>query len=123
MFWHPLDRPDYGHQVRVDYDLCQQAKELRLIKREGDRTYRAELTFVEQEPGKYFPATLSIKDGHHSEDIFQYIFNALWASGYRPPLPMNKDEIVAVKDEVIEAKNEHINDLRSVLEHERRHTD
>jgi hypothetical protein len=55
--------------------------------------------------GEEFEPTLRVSDGG---DDLQHLFNALWEFGFRPPERARKDDILSAKDD-------HLDDMRKIL--------
>jgi len=68
----------------------------------GERS--CHLVFAERELGTIFDPLFSMP-----VDQMQHMFNSLWSAGFRPPER-------ALKDDIVGAKNAHLDDLRNVNE-------
>lgn len=89
-----------------------QTNELRILEDragEPNTTLRAQITWVTQESGDSIPPTLSFNDGENVNPM-QDLLNALWDAGYRP----SKERAVD-NDAIINAKDENLDDLRTIL--------
>jgi len=116
MFWHPDKLPgNAGLQFHVHYDVSCQSQDLRIMKTENHERFVGVVQWEPREEGKFFEPTLRCRDLGPHGDSMQHLFNALWEAGFRPPKAMNNDEVIAVKNEVIAAKDENLNDLRSII--------
>ena len=110
--WHP-ERPTSGYSFHVSYNLSTAAYELRVLKRLAfpvEKTLRAEVNWVEHDDASsiHLPPTLSMEEDFGRFPL-QDLFNALWDSGIRPTVEdINLDAVVAAKDQ-------NLDDLRTVL--------
>jgi hypothetical protein len=85
-----------------------QSTDLRVSKRDRDgKIYYGETTWKEHDQGARLPPTIRIKD-REGGNGFQSLFDCLWSAGYRPAKDGTNEGLVASKDD-------HINDLRTVL--------
>jgi hypothetical protein len=109
MFWEP-NNDEPGLKFRVDFNYGWGRQELRAIHRRQHDTLIGELVFKRpHELGTEMPPTWRSPDG---VDDLQYLFNALWKAGYRPPEVYNIDNTLVVKDQVIAAKDAHLSDMK-----------
>lgn len=107
MFWHP-DKYDAPIRFQVNYAYERQALELFAVRRQWpDKVLVPTVTWTEHEPGNRVDPLLSLND-REGEHQMQGLFDALWASGFRPRQDVKPEAIVA-------AKNEHIQDLRNII--------
>lgn len=116
-WWHPELRKDpyyFGPYFRVDYDLSCQGVALDIVRRqvqgqvEGPMQ-RAQIDWVDVFPGEQAPHTLVCHDLGSRADQMQYLFDALWARGYRPR------EFGADPSATLQTKDAHLADLRKLL--------
>ena len=108
MMWHPVFRRDeWGLQFHLDYNFSCQAVDLRIGKLSCGKFHTGKLEFVEDNPSEASEPTLQVRDG---DDDLQHLFNALWEFGFRPPERARKDDILSAKDD-------HLDDMRKILFH------
>jgi hypothetical protein len=114
--YHPIDAPpDYsGPKFLVNYDISWQSEELRIAKLIDGEMCHGVLTFEKHPLGDITPPTMRFPD-KPSDRPLQHLFDALWNAGFRPPKVGNASEIIQVKDDLIEGKDVHLHDLRTVL--------
>ena len=110
---HPFNEPDYGGLIfAAEYSTCSQANHLFITRRkfEGGRpvgTERAKLVWEDADPRNMPEPTIVCRDGE-GKNQFQFLFDSLWQLGFRPP---KHDP----SGEVVQAKNENLDDLRKIL--------
>jgi hypothetical protein len=104
--WHPMRR-ECGLAFHLDSNFSNRSADLRIAKLSCGKSYMGKLEFVETTPGSESPPTLQVRD---SGDDLQHLFDALWEFGFRPPERARKDDILSAKDD-------HLDDLRKVLFH------
>jgi hypothetical protein len=99
--WHPFNQPEYqGHRFVATLQPWTERFELRIAR--GEQVAR--ITYEERgDWGEPISPILSI----HADEM-QHLFNALWDAGFRPPERARQDDIVS-------AKNDHLEDLRMVI--------
>jgi hypothetical protein len=106
MMWHPVRRRDEcGFQFHLDSNFSNQSADLRIGKLSCGVFHTGKLEFVAGEPGEISEPTLQVP--HHGDEL-QHLFNALWEFGFRPPERARKDDILSAKDD-------HLDDMRKIL--------
>lgn len=104
-----------GIRFHAEYNLSWQEFHVWLAEqRDGPlrRCTNLVMTSIEDDPGKPWEPTMRL-----SVAEVQALMDTLWAAGVRPSDQKHKHDdgpTVAAKDQVIAAKDEHINDLRRV---------
>lgn len=105
-----------GLRFHAEYNLSWQQFHLWLADQHHDgpmrRCTNLVMTSEEDDPGKPWEPTMKL-----SEAEVQALMDTLWAAGVRPSDQKHKHDdgpIAAIKDEVISAKDGHIEDLRRV---------
>jgi hypothetical protein len=104
MLWHPT-RVEPGLSFHLDSNFTCQTADLRIAKTCDGQRRVGKIEFVETDPANISEPTLQI--GHSGNDL-QHLFNALWEFGFRPPERARKDDILSAKDD-------HLDDLRKIL--------
>jgi hypothetical protein len=102
--WHPT-QVENGLSFHLDNNFACQTVDLRIARTSAGQRRVGKIEFVETTPGSESEPTLQI--GHSGSDL-QHLFNALWEFGFRPPERTRKDDILSAKDD-------HLDDLRKVL--------
>lgn len=106
MMWHPMrGQQECGFSFHLDSNFGNQSADLRIAKLSCGQTYMGKLEFVETTPGEMSEPTFQV---HQSGDDLQHLFNALWEFGFRPPERTRKDDILSAKDD-------HLDDIRKIL--------
>ena len=115
---HPFVAPDYtGMIFMAEYSMCAQATHVWIAKREIESpcdyvTRVAKLDWETiKEPHSSMPEpTIVCRDRPNDRDgnQLQYLFNALWDLGFRPPKHDPSGEVIAAKDQ-------NLKDLRTIL--------
>jgi hypothetical protein len=104
MLWHPT-QVEHGLSFHLDNNFACQTVDLRIAKTCDGQRRVGKIEFVEIDPANITEPTLQL--GHSGSDL-QYLFNALWEFGFRPPERTRKDDILSAKDD-------HLGDLRKIL--------
>jgi len=109
MFTHPQSGfTRDGFRFFVEYDICRQGVALYVARRNPhnlvEHTQLANLQWEDHDDGSIFAAPTLVCD----PESMQHLFNALWERGFRPSSPLRQDAI-------IEAKDAHIEDLRTII--------
>jgi len=106
MLWHST-KSEPGLAFHLDYNFDWQATDLRIAKTFDGQRRVGKIEFVETDPSSRSEPTLRVLDGEVGNDL-QHLFNALWEFGFRPPERARKDDILSAKDD-------HLDDLRKIL--------
>jgi hypothetical protein len=112
----PFLEPNYSGLIfMAEYSMCSQANHLFIARRkfEGGQqvgTERAKLVWEDLDPLNTPEPTIVCRDGE-GKNPFQHLFDSLWQLGFRPP---KHDP----SGEVIQAKNQNLDDLRKLLFHQ-----
>jgi hypothetical protein len=104
MLWHPT-QVEHGLSFHLDNNFVCQTVDLRIAKTSAGQRQIGKIEFVETAPESRSEPTLQLDN---SGDNLQYLFNALWEFGLRPPERARKDDILSAKDD-------HLDDLRKIL--------
>jgi hypothetical protein len=94
-----------GLAFHLDTNFYNRSADLRIAKLSCGKSYMGKLEFVETIPGEESPPTLQVNS---NGDDLQHLFNALWEFGFRPPERARKDDILSAKDD-------HLDDMRKIL--------
>ena len=113
---HPFNEPNYlGLIFMAEYSPCTQSTQLFIARRkfEGGRpagTERAKLVWEEADPRNMPEPAIVCHDSenYQGKNQFQFLFDSLWQLGFRPP---KHDP----SGEVIQAKDQNLDDLRKIL--------
>ena len=106
MLWHPYPtQVEHGLSFHLDNNFSCRTVDLRIARTVDGQRRAGKIEFVETTPGDRSEPTLQI--GNSGSDL-QHLFNALWEFGFRPPERTRKDDILSAKDD-------HLDDLRKVL--------
>jgi hypothetical protein len=114
---HPFLEPNYSGLIfMAEYSMCSQATQIFIARRkfEGGRpagTERAKLVWEDDDPSNMPEPTIVCKDEPRGTNQLQHLFDSLWQLGFRPP---QHDP----SGEVIQAKNQNLDDLRKILFHQ-----
>lgn len=104
--WHPIrHKGECGLSFNIDSNFSNQSVDLRIAKLSCGKTYMGKIEFEELDPRNIPEPTLRVS--HHGDGL-QHLFNALWEHGFRPPERARKDDILSAKDD-------HLDDLRKIL--------
>lgn len=109
MFTHPQSGfTRDGFRFYTEYCIERQGMGLYVMRRDpANRVETTQLAKIEWEPlseyGTYHSPTLVC-----DPESMQHLFNSMWERGFRPTGPVKQDAI-------IEAKDEHLQDLRKLL--------
>jgi hypothetical protein len=115
----PFNEPEYSGMIFMsEYSVCSQAINIYIRRRkfEGGQPVgieRAKLVWEDSDPKNMPEPTIvcrDMKDERGAPSQIQHLFNSLWQLGFRPP---KHDP----SGEVIQAKNENLDDLRTLLFH------
>ena len=104
MFCHPT-QVEHTLSFHLDNNFNCQTVDLRITKTSDGQRRIGKIEFVEINPADRSEPTLQIDN---SGSDLQYLFNALWEFGFRPPERARKDDILSAKDD-------HLDDLRKIL--------
>ena len=104
MLWHPI-QAEQGLSFHLDNNFTCHTVDLRIARTSGGRRCVGKIEFVKTAADSRSEPTLQI--GNSGSDL-QHLFNALWEFGFRPPERARKDDILSAKDD-------HLDDLRKVL--------
>ena len=113
----PFNDHNYGGLIfMAEYSMCSQANHLFIARRkfEGGQpagTEHAKLVWEDVDPRDMPEPTIvcrDMEDPRGGTNPFQHLFDSLWQLGFRPP---KHDP----SGEVIQAKNENLDDLRKIL--------
>ena len=110
---HPLNRENFGHQFHVCFNPSVLAHELRIIENipgGPNKTMCARVVWADAKEGDRIPPTISFPDCEGNP--MQGLMDALWDSGLRP----SSDRVVD-NEPILDAKDAHIYDLRTLLFH------
>jgi len=108
--WHPRAGNE-GVAFLTTYNMEWQSTDLYVANRSGSSISVGQpVVFKEQDPSERMgEPTLRFYDRQGPHQL-QHLFNSLWEAGLRPP----KDQSVDIEP-VIQAKDQHLNDLRTCL--------
>ena len=114
----PFLEPNYSGLVfMAEYSVCSQAMQLFIARRKFEGgcsvgTERAKLVWEDDDPSNRPEPTIVCHDHRdQGKNQFQHLFDSLWQLGFRPP---KHDP----SGEVIQAKNQNLDDLRKLLFHQ-----
>lgn len=108
MFGHPKEGyTPKGYRFYVDFNMGWGDINLYMFRRTGPNSSVKEVGEVVWAPLKegMTPCDSTV---HLDTESMQHMFNALWDFGFRPQHSVNPDALVT-------AKNEHISDLREII--------
>jgi len=119
---HPFNDRDYpGMIFMAEYSMHCQATLLWIARRKiighDSTTERARIVWEETNPCDMPEPTLTVRDrdSYRGTSQLQFLFNALWDLGFRPPGSAPSGEVIGAMGETIAAKDQNMDDLRKLL--------